>query len=154
MWIVLCTERCLLIWNLVWHVLSCFLNVDEEKSGPKSHLEVLAEMRDYRRRRQSYRAKNVHITKKSYTEVSTAAICFSFGEKLMTKMAVGNTSVILLRKCIMCVVLYPQDHSWSDWCPLGWAGQAMAGGERGGDQDFTAFPQVLLGDIPHHVTLI
>lgn len=29
----------------------------------------MAEMRDYKRRRQSYRAKNVHITKKSYTEV-------------------------------------------------------------------------------------
>lgn len=43
--------------------------LEEEQSGPKSHLEVLAEMRDYRRRRQSYRAKNVHITKKSYTEV-------------------------------------------------------------------------------------
>lgn len=28
-------------------------------------------MRDYKRRRQSYRAKNVHITKKSYTEVTT-----------------------------------------------------------------------------------
>lgn len=36
---------------------------------PKSQLEILAEMRDYKRRRQSYRAKNVHITKKSYTEV-------------------------------------------------------------------------------------
>lgn len=45
------------------------VNKGEEQSGPKSHLEVLAEMRDYRRRRQSYRAKNVHITKKSYTEV-------------------------------------------------------------------------------------
>ncbi|KAG9462141.1 hypothetical protein GDO78_014831 [Eleutherodactylus coqui] len=29
----------------------------------------MAEMRDYKRRRQSYRAKNVHITKKSYTEI-------------------------------------------------------------------------------------
>ncbi|XP_066538919.1 U11/U12 small nuclear ribonucleoprotein 48 kDa protein [Hoplias malabaricus] len=45
------------------------LNQGDEQSGPKSHLEVLAEMRDYKRRRQSYRAKNVHITKKSYTEV-------------------------------------------------------------------------------------
>lgn len=42
---------------------------DEGQNGPKSHLEVLAEMRDYKRRRQSYRAKNVHITKKTYTEV-------------------------------------------------------------------------------------
>ncbi len=36
----------------------------------KTKLEVLAEERDYKRRRQSYRAKNVHITKKSHTEVS------------------------------------------------------------------------------------
>ncbi|GAB6030151.1 U11/U12 small nuclear ribonucleoprotein 48 kDa protein [Chamberlinius hualienensis] len=40
---------------------------DEPKQ--KSQLEILAEQRDYKRRRQSYRAKNVHITKKSYTEV-------------------------------------------------------------------------------------
>ncbi|XP_028836314.1 U11/U12 small nuclear ribonucleoprotein 48 kDa protein isoform X2 [Denticeps clupeoides] len=45
------------------------LKKDENLSGPKSHLEALAEMRDFKRRRQSYRAKNVHITKKSYTEV-------------------------------------------------------------------------------------
>ncbi|XP_039508496.1 U11/U12 small nuclear ribonucleoprotein 48 kDa protein [Pimephales promelas] len=45
------------------------LKKGDKQSGPKSHLEVLAEMRDYRRRRQSYRAKNVHVTKKSYTEV-------------------------------------------------------------------------------------
>ncbi|KAM4736678.1 U11/U12 small nuclear ribonucleoprotein 48 kDa protein-like isoform 2-T2 [Anableps anableps] len=45
------------------------LQKDEEQKEPKSHLELMAEMRDYKRRRQSYRAKNVHITKKSYTEV-------------------------------------------------------------------------------------
>ncbi|TNN53536.1 U11/U12 small nuclear ribonucleoprotein [Liparis tanakae] len=38
---------------------------------PKTHLELMAEMRDYKRRRQSYRAKNVHITKKSYTEAAS-----------------------------------------------------------------------------------
>lgn len=51
----------------------CFTSnflLDDSQKGPKSHLEILAEMRDYKRRRQSYRAKNVHITKKSYTEVS------------------------------------------------------------------------------------
>ena len=50
----------------------CFTSnflLDDSQKGPKSHLEILAEMRDYKRRRQSYRAKNVHITKKSYTEV-------------------------------------------------------------------------------------
>ncbi|XP_077430900.1 U11/U12 small nuclear ribonucleoprotein 48 kDa protein [Vanacampus margaritifer] len=41
----------------------------EQQNEPKTHLELMAEMRDYKRRRQSYRAKNVHITKKSYTEV-------------------------------------------------------------------------------------
>ncbi|XP_034029875.1 U11/U12 small nuclear ribonucleoprotein 48 kDa protein [Thalassophryne amazonica] len=45
------------------------LQKDEGKNEPKTHLELMAEMRDYKRRRQSYRAKNVHITKKSYTEV-------------------------------------------------------------------------------------
>uniref|UniRef100_A0A1A8IEM5 Small nuclear ribonucleoprotein 48 (U11/U12) n=2 Tax=Nothobranchius kuhntae TaxID=321403 RepID=A0A1A8IEM5_NOTKU len=45
------------------------LRKDEKQNEPKSHLELMAEMRDYKRRRQSYRAKNVHITKKSYTEV-------------------------------------------------------------------------------------
>uniref|UniRef100_A0A8C1JNG5 Small nuclear ribonucleoprotein 48 (U11/U12) n=1 Tax=Cyprinus carpio TaxID=7962 RepID=A0A8C1JNG5_CYPCA len=56
------------------------LKKEEEQSGPKSHLEVLAEMRDYRRRRQSYRAKNVHITKKSYTEVIREVIDIHSGE--------------------------------------------------------------------------
>lgn len=53
----------------------CFTSnslLDDSQKGPKSHLEILAEMRDYKRRRQSYRAKNVHITKKSYTEVSSS----------------------------------------------------------------------------------
>ncbi|XP_069576029.1 U11/U12 small nuclear ribonucleoprotein 48 kDa protein [Brachyistius frenatus] len=45
------------------------LQKNEEQNEPKTHLELMAEMRDYKRRRQSYRAKNVHITKKSYTEV-------------------------------------------------------------------------------------
>lgn len=47
----------------------CFCS-DEEQNEPKTKLELMAEMRDYKRRRQSYRAKNVHITKKSYTEVN------------------------------------------------------------------------------------
>ncbi|KAM3873525.1 U11/U12 small nuclear ribonucleoprotein 48 kDa protein [Diretmus argenteus] len=52
----------------------------EEQNGPKSHLELMAEMRDYKRRRQSYRAKNVHITKKSYTEVIREVIHVHSGE--------------------------------------------------------------------------
>ncbi|KAE8597868.1 hypothetical protein XENTR_v10016628 [Xenopus tropicalis] len=49
--------------------LAAKINQDDDQKGPKSHLEIMAEMRDYKRRRQSYRAKNVHITKKSYTEI-------------------------------------------------------------------------------------
>lgn len=49
--------------------LAAKVNQDDGQKCPKSRLEILAEMRDYKRRRQSYRAKNVHITKKSYTEV-------------------------------------------------------------------------------------
>ncbi|XP_069816292.1 U11/U12 small nuclear ribonucleoprotein 48 kDa protein [Dendropsophus ebraccatus] len=49
--------------------LTAKINQDDEQKCPKSHLEIMAEMRDYKRRRQSYRAKNVHITKKSYTEI-------------------------------------------------------------------------------------
>ncbi|KAK5861685.1 hypothetical protein PBY51_017142 [Eleginops maclovinus] len=45
------------------------LQKNDDQNEPKTHLELMAEMRDYKRRRQSYRAKNVHITKKSYTEV-------------------------------------------------------------------------------------
>ncbi|XP_012862462.1 U11/U12 small nuclear ribonucleoprotein 48 kDa protein [Echinops telfairi] len=49
--------------------LAAKVNQDNSRKCPKSYLEILAEVRDYKRRRQSYRAKNVHITKKSYTEV-------------------------------------------------------------------------------------
>ncbi|XP_012590255.1 PREDICTED: U11/U12 small nuclear ribonucleoprotein 48 kDa protein [Condylura cristata] len=49
--------------------LAAKVNQDTSRQSPKSYLEILAEVRDYKRRRQSYRAKNVHITKKSYTEV-------------------------------------------------------------------------------------
>ncbi|XP_004628503.2 U11/U12 small nuclear ribonucleoprotein 48 kDa protein [Octodon degus] len=49
--------------------LAAKVNQDTSRKSPKSYLEILAEVRDYKRRRQSYRAKNVHITKKSYTEV-------------------------------------------------------------------------------------
>ena len=34
-----------------------------------SSIEQLAKQRDYKRRRQTYRAKNVHITKRSTVEV-------------------------------------------------------------------------------------
>ncbi|XP_053699515.1 U11/U12 small nuclear ribonucleoprotein 48 kDa protein [Synchiropus splendidus] len=56
------------------------LQKDEEQTEPKSQLELMAEMRDYKRRRQSYRAKNVHITKKSYTEVIREVIAVHSAE--------------------------------------------------------------------------
>lgn len=37
-------------------------------------VEEMAALRDYRRRRQTYRAKNVHITKKSHTEIMREVI--------------------------------------------------------------------------------
>jgi len=44
---------------------------DSGKQGDSdiSNLEKLARQRDYKRRRQTYRAKNVHITKRSTVEV-------------------------------------------------------------------------------------
>jgi len=47
---------------------------------PKSELEILAEQRDYRRRRQTYRAKNVHITKRTPTQVQRDIIFYLFKE--------------------------------------------------------------------------
>lgn len=42
---------------------------DKDEQHPPSELELRSQMRDYKRRRQSYRAKNVHITRKTYTEI-------------------------------------------------------------------------------------
>ena len=42
----------------------------EEDEGGGTYLEQLKRKRDYRRRRQTYRAKNVHITRKTPREVS------------------------------------------------------------------------------------
>ena len=51
-------------------MLKCHNYLPDAADGqPKSRFEVLAEQRDYKRRRQSYRAKNVHITKRSAVEV-------------------------------------------------------------------------------------
>eukprot|EP00002_Diphylleia_rotans_P028044 TRINITY_DN5653_c0_g1_i1.p1 TRINITY_DN5653_c0_g1~~TRINITY_DN5653_c0_g1_i1.p1 ORF type:complete len:471 (+),score=101.84 TRINITY_DN5653_c0_g1_i1:873-2285(+) len=48
-----------------------FRYVGNRKDGnqPKTKEELLAEERDYKRRRQSYRAKNVHLTKRTPTQV-------------------------------------------------------------------------------------
>lgn len=43
---------------------------EEVDTRGKTYLQLLKEKRDYKRRRQKYRAKNVHITRKTPTEVS------------------------------------------------------------------------------------
>ncbi|XP_070603175.1 U11/U12 small nuclear ribonucleoprotein 48 kDa protein isoform X2 [Erythrolamprus reginae] len=72
--------------------LAAKVNQDDGQKGPKSHLEILAEMRDYKRRRQSYRAKNVHITKKSYTEVIRDVIGVHM-EELTTQWQEENKNI-------------------------------------------------------------
>jgi hypothetical protein len=47
---------------------------------PKTQLELLAEQRDYKRRRMKYRAKNVHITKRTPTQVARAVIGMKMDE--------------------------------------------------------------------------
>ncbi|WAR18664.1 SNR48-like protein, partial [Mya arenaria] len=49
----------------------------KKETGEGRHLDPVEEMaalRDYRRRRKTYRAKNVHITKKSHTEIMREVI--------------------------------------------------------------------------------
>ena len=53
---------CTCLWYIIYLV-----DNEERQLCP---VEEMAALRDYRRRRQTYRAKNVHITKKSQTEVS------------------------------------------------------------------------------------
>ena len=48
--------------------------LDQGGEKPTSKVELLAMLRDQKRRRQSYRAKNVHVTKKSYTEVNSTVL--------------------------------------------------------------------------------
>lgn len=47
------------------------VNSDEKEvdTKGKTYLQLLKEKRDYKRRRQKYRARNVHITRKTPTEV-------------------------------------------------------------------------------------
>ena len=42
---------------------------NKQEDAEVSSIEHLAKQRDYKRRRQTYRAKNVHITKRSTVEV-------------------------------------------------------------------------------------
>src|SRR6185436_14419378 len=47
----------------------CIYRTEQQNQGQKSRAELLAEMRNYKRRRKSYRAKNISITKRTTTEV-------------------------------------------------------------------------------------
>lgn len=52
---------------------------EEERGGGGNFLEQLKRKRDYRRRRQTYRAKNVHITRKTPREASQHDTCVVMG---------------------------------------------------------------------------
>jgi len=56
------------------HVCVCLVSADR----PLTDLEMRAKMRDMKRRRQSYRGKSTHTSKKNYTEVlfSSMLNCF------------------------------------------------------------------------------
>ena len=53
-------------------------DIDEEETrhhsggNKRSYLEQLKDLRDYKRRRQSYRAKNVHITRRTPVQVGNS----------------------------------------------------------------------------------
>jgi len=51
---------------------------EEPDTSGKTYLQLLKEKRDYKRRRQKYRAKNVHITRKTPTEVSIGWWIFGY----------------------------------------------------------------------------
>lgn len=70
-------------------------------------------MRDYKRRRQSYRAKNVHITKKSYTEVGSLRESWEFSLCLV-HISINNSIPVQTRKNLLCL-LCP---SWLEFANL------------------------------------
>ena len=65
--------------------------VQEEEGGGGNYLEQLKRKRDYRRRRQTYRAKNVHITRKTPREVSQR-----FSESARHVRIHGTTIIIIM----------------------------------------------------------
>ena len=60
-------EACFVIEWRTWFqaILACLMSAER----PLSKLEMLAKMRDMKRRRQSYRGKSTHTANKNYTEV-------------------------------------------------------------------------------------
>ena len=69
MCVCMCVCVCVCVCVLCRYLFSVEKQKENENDDDKSYLEVLKDMRDYRRRRQSYRAKNVHITKKTPKQV-------------------------------------------------------------------------------------
>jgi hypothetical protein len=55
---------------------------DKDNIRPKSDLDILAEQRDYKRRRASYRAKRTHITKRTPAQTARELIKIMFAEFL------------------------------------------------------------------------
>ena len=83
--------------------------LDQGGERPTSKVELLAMLRDQKRRRQSYRAKNVHVTKKSYTEVSGTDLFhgrqISGSECVCVCVCVCVLACLLLiSSCIACYV--------------------------------------------------
>lgn len=103
----------------------------------------------------SHTERKMFTSLRSLTQRSVLQLFVSPLEDVNDPNGTGETAVFSFGKfCHVYVIMYPQDHSGSDWCALGRAGQAVAGGERGGDQNFPTLPQVLLGEILHHFWLI
>ena len=67
------TKRKPYYWLVFYNQLLFLVQKDlQQKPGDSepTTLEEMAKQRDYKRRRQTYRAKNVHITKRSTVEVN------------------------------------------------------------------------------------
>ncbi len=82
----------------------------------KTYLQLLKEKRDYKRRRQKYRAKNVHITRRTPTEVSidVAIVTTSWSDSLLVCTYVLHIqlcglflfSVPFYEMAPVCIMLY------------------------------------------------
>ena len=75
---------------------------------PKSRYELLAEQRDYKRRRQSYRAKNVHITKRSAVEVGRTLV----GVSVTLEAIVFTYSTLFFKTDISFFRILPRVNSY------------------------------------------
>lgn len=82
--------------SLTIDLLDAFKKKKAQSGDHKDKLEMLAMHRDMKRRPQSYRAKSVHTTGKSYSEILRNIIenqCESLKCRLETKSDTSNTSL-------------------------------------------------------------